>query len=60
MILIASVLKKDKKYYLQVPLEECKYFIKEEKKGRYVKDELEVRMILMENRSKLNITIVSC
>ena len=42
MILIDSVLKKDDKYYPQVFLEECKYIIKEKKKHRYFKEELEI------------------
>ena len=38
MILIDSVLKKDKNYYLQVFLEECKYIFKEKKIKKYIKD----------------------
>lgn len=42
MILIDSVLKKDKSYYLQVISEECKCIIQEKEMKRYIKDDLEL------------------
>ena len=42
MILIDSVLKKDKSYYLQVISEEYKCIIQEKEMKRYIKGDLEL------------------
>ena len=41
VILIDSLYRKDKNYYPQVFLEECKYVVKEKKMTEYVNDEIE-------------------
>ena len=51
MILIDSVLKKDKNYYLQVFLEECKYIFKEKKIKKYIKDYKLINSFSNENTS---------
>ena len=40
--MIDSVYKKDKSYYFQVLLEECKYVIKESKKSNFITDDKEI------------------
>ena len=42
LILIESVYKKDKNYYPQVFLEECKYVVKEKKKSKFITDNKEI------------------
>ena len=42
VILIDSVYKKDKNYYPQAFLEECKYVVKEKKKAKFITDNLEI------------------
>ena len=42
VILINSPYKKDKNYYPQVFLEECKYVLKEKKTSKYVTDDIEI------------------
>ena len=42
VILIDSVYKKDKNYYPQVFLEECKYVVKEKKKSKFITDNKEI------------------
>ena len=42
VILIDSVYKKDKNYYLQVFLEECKYVVKEKNKSKFITDNMEI------------------
>ena len=42
VILIDSVYEKDKNYYLQVFLEECKYVVKEKKKSEFITDDTEI------------------
>ena len=42
VILIDSVYKKDKNYYVQVFLEECKYVFKEKKMPNYITDDIEI------------------
>ena len=39
--MIDSLYKKDKNYYPQVLLEECKYVVKEKKKSKFVTDHIE-------------------
>ena len=41
VILIDSVYKKDKNYYPQVFLEECKYVVKEKKKSKFITGNIE-------------------
>ena len=43
IIMIDSVIKANKKYYLQTLLEECKYVQEEIKSQNYIYDELEKR-----------------
>ena len=42
VILIDSVYKKGKNYYVQVFLEECKYVFKEKKMPNYITDDIEI------------------
>ena len=42
MVLIDSVFKMSKNYYLQVFLEECKYFIKEKGVSKHTVEDLEI------------------
>ena len=42
VILIDSVYKKNKNYYPQVFLEECKYVVKEKKKCKFITDDIEI------------------
>ena len=42
VILIDSVFKMAKNYYLQVYLEECKYVVKENMMNKFINDELEI------------------
>ena len=42
VILIDSVYKTDKNYYPRVFLEECKYVVKENKKSRFITDNIEI------------------
>ena len=42
IILIDLVYKKDKSYYPEVFLEECKYVVKEKKKSKFITDNIEV------------------
>ena len=42
VILIDSVYKKDKNYYPQVFLEECKYVVKEKKKSKFINDNINI------------------
>ena len=39
---IDSVYRKDKTYYPQVFLEECKYVLKEKKVAKYITDDIEI------------------
>ena len=42
VILIDSVLKMGKNYYLQVFVKECKYTVKEKELTRYINEDLEI------------------
>ena len=42
VILIDSVYRKDKNYYPQVFLEECKYVVKEKKMSKFITDNKEI------------------
>ena len=42
VILVDSVYRKDKDYYPQVFLEECKYVVKEKKMPEYITDDIEI------------------
>ena len=42
VVLVDSVFKVNKNYYLQVFLEECKYFIKGKEVTRHITEELEI------------------
>ena len=42
LVLVDSVFKVNKNYYLQVFLEECKYFIKGKEVTRHITEELEI------------------
>ena len=62
VIIIDFVLKKDKNYYSQVFLEECKYIDKEKKMTRYITNDLEISFVqvnLMKNKLKLSIMMGS-
>ena len=62
VIIIDFILKKDKNYYPQVFLGECKYIDKEKKMTRYLTNDLEisfVQMNLMKNKLKLSIMMGS-
>ena len=62
VIIIDFVLKKDKNYYPQVFLEECKYIDKEKKMTRYITNDLEISFVqvnLMKNKLKLSIMMGS-
>ena len=45
MILIDSVFRTGKNYYLQVFLEECKYVVKEKKIPKYIIDDIELSSV---------------
>ena len=52
--MIDSVYKKDKKYYPQVFLEECKYVVKEKKKSKFITDKIEISSDYEENYDEEN------
>ena len=45
VILINSLFKTDKNYYLQLFLKECKYVVQEKKKSEYITDDIEISSV---------------